>query len=370
MQTYSQAGPGEASFASMTSKSVSLFRNVASWSLFRLQNGSQVVVFSTNLSSNNGIANRGFGLRPARTFATGKKNRPPPQRNLSRKERRQQTRELKRMQRKGVEEETVKPAPKQSSWRNRVVTRFKPTPRIPGGFSKFQREHAFAIGKRLPLFLVLAALVTSEETSPLKFDKAFGPSMLPTIHPLGDIYLRDTGAWLRLLGMQKNFQVGDVVAVRIKDGNAHSCKRIIGVAGDKVLRYGQFADMYKDRPDFGVVPPSRPESYNLDWEEDTDTDSSKDISRKVTVPPMHVWVEGDNPLFSVDSRHYGPVSLESVRGRVLMRVWPFWRKDGVKPSPVILSRDRPVPLTKKEVLVVRYNLYQKSPPVEEKPTWQ
>jgi len=35
-----------------------------------------------------------------------------------------------------------------------------------------------------------------------------------------------------------------------------------------------------------------------------------------------VWVEGDNPFGSTDSRSLGPLPGEAVRGRVLLRLWP------------------------------------------------
>jgi inner membrane protease subunit 1 len=35
----------------------------------------------------------------------------------------------------------------------------------------------------------------------------------------------------------------------------------------------------------------------------------------VVVPKGHVWVEGDNPTCSVDSRHFGAVPLALVLGR-------------------------------------------------------
>lgn len=35
----------------------------------------------------------------------------------------------------------------------------------------------------------------------------------------------------------------------------------------------------------------------------------------ITVPKGHVWVEGDNPTLSVDSRHIGAVPAALVLGR-------------------------------------------------------
>eukprot|EP00644_Phytophthora_capsici_P017796 jgi/Phyca11/576993/estExt2_Genewise1.C_PHYCAscaffold_1000039 len=39
---------------------------------------------------------------------------------------------------------------------------------------------------------------------------------------------------------------------------------------------------------------------------------------KITIPKGHVWVEGDNPTCSVDSRHFGAVPAALLIGR------PFW----------------------------------------------
>jgi hypothetical protein len=63
------------------------------------------------------------------------------------------------------------------------------------------------------------------------------------------------------------------------------CKRVIGLPGDE------------------ITPPG--------WS-----------SQRVVVPPDCVWLEGDNPLNSVDSRYYGPVPARYIYGRVVARVWP------------------------------------------------
>ncbi|WCJ28073.1 Mitochondrial inner membrane protease subunit 1 [Euphorbia peplus] len=40
------------------------------------------------------------------------------------------------------------------------------------------------------------------------------------------------------------------------------------------------------------------------------------------VPEGRCWVEGDNLLTSMDSRHFGPVPLGLIKGRVTHIVWP------------------------------------------------
>lgn len=46
------------------------------------------------------------------------------------------------------------------------------------------------------------------------------------------------------------------------------------------------------------------------------------------VPPNCIWVAGDNPRWSVDSRHIGPIPVDQVTGTVALRI-PI----GVRPPP-------------------------------------
>ena len=49
--------------------------------------------------------------------------------------------------------------------------------------------------------------------------------------------------------------------------------------------------------------------------------------RPEVVPAGHVWVEGDNPDNSSDSRAYGPIPLAMVQARVFYKVRAFHRSD-------------------------------------------
>ncbi|EED92116.1 signal peptidase, partial [Thalassiosira pseudonana CCMP1335] len=119
-------------------------------------------------------------------------------------------------------------------------------------------------------------------------DIGIGPSMLPTLRP-GELYLRDCwSTWFK-----RPYSRGDVVTLYNPFSKAIVCKRIIGLEGDTV-RY------------------CRTVAGNGDTQHTT----------TISIPPNHVWLEGDNPLESTDSRHYGPLPVSSLRGRLDMRLWP------------------------------------------------
>lgn len=136
-------------------------------------------------------------------------------------------------------------------------------------------------------------------------------------------------------------------------------KRVIGVGGDSVRVFGEYAREYHgaaakeeedgggdddDGGDWDSCGVPRVARYPLPFcqrvalsqSEKAGTDVSKHECT-VTLPPKHVWVEGDNPLFSNDSRHFGPLPESALRGRVTMRLWP------IEPGTALLSSKRPVP---------------------------
>jgi signal peptidase I len=48
----------------------------------------------------------------------------------------------------------------------------------------------------------------------------------------------------------------------------------------------------------------------------------RDVPEQV-VPPLHVFVMGDNRQFSNDSRNFGPVPIDSIVGRAWFSYWPL-----------------------------------------------
>ena len=53
---------------------------------------------------------------------------------------------------------------------------------------------------------------------------------------------------------------------------------------------------------------------------------------KAAVPPGHIWVEGDNRdrNKTLDSMHYGPISMNLITGKVTHVLWP-WKSAGPIP---------------------------------------
>ncbi len=51
--------------------------------------------------------------------------------------------------------------------------------------------------------------------------------------------------------------------------------------------------------------------------------STQGGGRSWVVPPLSVFVMGDNRSASRDSRIFGPVALEELVGRALVRYWPL-----------------------------------------------
>ena len=173
---------------------------------------------------------------------------------------------------------------------------------------------------RLPLVLALSFVLTNESTSPYVIQGSLGPSMLPTIQFVGDIWLVETRAWKKAmdwifgseesLDVRSMYSVGDLVIWEDTTTGKRSCKRIVGLEGDVIDRYGEYKKMYKNRSDGGVLWPKKGRDEHVfgafSRAETEDAEQPQEIeehSHKIVVPKQCVWLEGDCPLFSMDSRY-------------------------------------------------------------------
>jgi signal peptidase I len=95
-------------------------------------------------------------------------------------------------------------------------------------------------------------------------------------------------------------------------------KRVVGMPGDGVERLPD--------PGQGRVRPRRPIVVNgTSYDEPYAWYTGHGIIRAVTVPDDCYYVLGDNRGDSVDSRAYGPIPRDSVRGVAVAVVYPFSR---------------------------------------------
>ncbi len=133
-----------------------------------------------------------------------------------------------------------------------------------------------------------------------------GNSMYPTLHEKDRLF----AVKLTLYFSEPNR--GDIIVLEAPDDPKKDyIKRVIGIGGDKVqIRDGKvylndelLVEDYLDEDSFTMV-------YNVDtW----------------VVPDGHVYVLGDNrdEGASKDSRYFGCVSIDSVKGITEFRYYPF-----------------------------------------------
>lgn len=162
-----------------------------------------------------------------------------------------------------------------------------------------------AHGMRVLLGVVIPAVIIALLVNTFLAQTTYvhGQSMEPNLHDNQRLVLEKVSysGWLHL----RNPQRGDVVVVRIESSAVPLIKRVIGLPGDRVaIRGGRILingrlldEPYLTGPTYGDYGP-------------------------IDVPPLHLFVMGDNRSFSNDSRNFGPVPLKDVIGRAWFSYWP------------------------------------------------
>jgi signal peptidase I len=181
------------------------------------------------------------------------------------------------------------------------------------------REYAEAIGMALLLALFIRTFIVQAFKIP-------SGSMIPTLL-IGDHILVNKlsyGVRLPIVGKYlveyRKPERGDVVVfVYPEDPSKDFIKRVIGVAGDLV-------EVRAKKVYINNQPIDDPHAHFEEAELQAGGIHVRDNFDPVRVPENHIFVMGDNRDKSYDSRFWGFVNLNAVRGKAFVIYWSW---DGI-----------------------------------------
>lgn len=165
--------------------------------------------------------------------------------------------------------------------------------------------------------IILVKLVQAFLIQPFIVD---GASMLPTYHNQ-EFLLVDKFTYL-----VQEPQRGDVMIFKLYENKdnpyegKHLIKRVIGRPNERVVVKKGVTTIYNKE---------NPEGFILDEHYVTYKDLQKDID--MTLDDHHYFVMGDNRAQSYDSRDWGALDSQYIKGQVLFRVYPF-KQAGYEPG--------------------------------------
>lgn len=130
--------------------------------------------------------------------------------------------------------------------------------------------------------------------------RVYGQSMEPTLHTDQRLIVEKISYHLH--GPRR----GDIVVLKMPQHSEELLiKRVIGLPGEKV-------EIHDGKVYIDGVPLDEPYL----------TQPTQGYMPAVTVPPLHVFVLGDNRMASNDSRTFGPVPIDNIVGKAWLSYWP------------------------------------------------
>jgi signal peptidase I len=178
------------------------------------------------------------------------------------------------------------------------------------------REYAEAIIMALILALFIRTFIVQAFKIP-------SGSMIPTLQIGDHILVNKLSYGLRIPFLEKYLidyakpARGDVVVfIFPEDDSKDFIKRVIGVAGDTV-------EVRAKKIFINGKPVDDPHAHFAGYDPQSGGAGSGDDYGPKTVPENHIFVMGDNRDRSYDSRFWGYVDLNDVRGKAFLIYWSW-----------------------------------------------
>ncbi|MFN3651109.1 MAG: signal peptidase I [Armatimonadota bacterium] len=173
--------------------------------------------------------------------------------------------------------------------------------------------------RRLTLLALLALLFVYHLVSPVKVGVVVGESMLPSLQN-GGVYLLDRTAY-----RHHGVVPGDVVV--LNRGGQRYVKRVIAVGGEVVHLM-----KHRGSEEYDLIPAKRLETARRVASHPRWSGTMKLV--RWVLPPDTCFVLGDNFMDSIDSRHFGPITIDQIEGRVVGAAERQPEREWVRAEPV------------------------------------
>jgi len=182
------------------------------------------------------------------------------------------------------------------------------------------RENIEAIVVAILLALFIRAFVVQAFKIP---SGSMKPTLLIGDHILVNkfIYGIKLPFWGKTIIPIKDPKRGDIVVFKFpEDPSKDFIKRVVGIAGDTV-------EVRDKQVYLNQKPIRNSHAVNTDPSEIPAALQPRDNFGPVTVPPHSLFVMGDNRDHSYDSRFWGFVDLEALKGKAFIIYWSWDKKD-------------------------------------------